>query len=60
MCVTIVDYGFISNAVKLTLKLTNTSKKKAVPGIAFLAQAKYFLYFSNLNEDHFHKTGYSW
>ena len=28
---------FISNAIKLTLKLTNTSKKKAVPGIIFLA-----------------------
>ena len=42
--VIIVDYGFISNAIKLTLKLTNTSKKKAVPGIVFLAQPKYFLF----------------
>ena len=42
--VIIVDYGFKSNAIKLTLKLTNTSKKKAVPDIVFLAQAKYFLF----------------
>ena len=42
--VIIVDYGYIRNAIKLTLKLTNTSKKKAVPDIVFLAQAKYFLF----------------
>ena len=48
-------YGFTSNAIKLTLKLTNTSKKKAVPDIVFLAHTKYFL-FQNLNEDGFHKT----
>ena len=42
--VIIVDYGFISNAIKLTLKLSNTSKKRVVPGIEFLAQAKYFLF----------------
>ena len=51
----IVDCGFISNAIKLTLKLTNASKKKAAPGIVFLAQAKYFL-FANLHENDFHKT----
>ena len=53
--VIIVDYGFISNAIKLTLKLTYTSRKKVVPGIVFLAEAKIFP-FSNLNEDDFHKT----
>ena len=37
------------------LKLTNTSKKKVVPGIVFLAEAKIFP-FPNLNEDDFHKT----
>ena len=42
--VIIVDYEFKSNATKLTLKLTNTSKKKAVPGIVFLPQAKYYLF----------------
>ena len=36
--------GFISNAIKLTLKLTNISKKKAVHGIVFLAQTKHFLF----------------
>ena len=51
----IVDYGFISNAINLTLKLTNISKKKAVHGIAFLAQAIYFL-FQTWNEGDFHKT----
>ena len=51
----IVDYGFTSNVIKLTLKLTNSFKKKAVSGIVFLAQAKKFL-FSNLNENNFHKT----
>ena len=50
----IVDYGLISNAIKLTPKLTNISKKEAVHGIAFLAQAIHFL--SNLNEDNFNKT----
>ena len=42
--VIIVNYGFTSNSVKLTLKLTSTFKNKAVPGIAFLALAKYFLF----------------
>ena len=56
--VIIVDYGFISNAIKLTLKRTYTSKKKVVPGIVFLAEAKIFP-FSNLNEDDFHKTIHS-
>ena len=44
--VIIVNYGFISNAIKLTLKLTNTSKKKT----------KYIFPFSNLNKDNFDKT----
>ena len=44
--VIIVDYGFISNAIKLTIKLTNTSEKKVVPGIVFLARTKYFLFQS--------------
>ena len=43
----IMDYGFISNAIKLTLKLTNISKRKVVYGIVFLAQAKYFLFLIN-------------
>ena len=44
-CDIIVDHGFISNAIKLTLKLTNISKKKAVHGVVLLAQAaKYFLF----------------
>ena len=42
--VIIVDYGFISDAIKLTLKLTNIFKKKSMHGIVFLAQAKYFLF----------------
>ena len=33
-----------SSPIKLTVKLTNISKKKAVLGIVFLAQAKYFLF----------------
>ena len=44
----IVDYGFISNAIKLTLKLTSISKKKAVHGIVFLGQAKYFLFQTSM------------
>ena len=50
----IVDYGFTSNAVKLTLKLTNTSKKKAV-WYCFSCSDKIFP-FSNLSEDNFRKT----
>ena len=33
-----------SSPIKLTVKLTNISKKKAVLGVVFLAQAKYFLF----------------
>ena len=39
-----VIYGFTLNAVKLTLKLTTTSKKRVIPDIAFNAQLKYFLF----------------
>ena len=39
-----VIYGFTLNAVKLTLKLTTTSKKRVIPDIAFTAQLKYFLF----------------
>ena len=42
-----MDYGFTLNAIKLTLKLTNTSN---IP-----CSSKIFP-FSNLNEDDFHKT----
>ena len=35
--------GFTLNAVKLTLKLTTTSKKRVIPDIEFTAQLKYFL-----------------
>ena len=38
-----VIYGFTLNAVKLTLKLTTTSKKRVIPDIVFTAQLKYFL-----------------
>ena len=53
--VIIVNSHFTSHSIKLTLKLTSTSQKKAAPDIVFLPQVKIFP-FSNFNEDNFHKT----